>query len=146
VRDAFLYTFGRNALWWLTLILILACVVVFELGVESLRATFWTQDVDVFRSLEKDAIVRSRFEEAAKGELPYSLPYTSVNGAGGSKEEELVDTQAEGLEKTRTPDEERRREGEVAEMLAHRPGLADVGRSTDVEEALRGAFGRVREE
>ncbi|KAF2489741.1 phospholipid-translocating P-type ATPase [Lophium mytilinum] len=133
VRNAFTHTFGANALWWLTLVLILACVVVFELGVASLRATFYTQDVDVFRELEKDEGVRRRFEEAARGEMPVSLVGVGVG-----------EVEVKGVERVKTREEEERREGEVAEMLAMRP-VGELGRGgTDVEEALRGAFGRVR--
>ncbi|KAF2809148.1 phospholipid-translocating P-type ATPase [Mytilinidion resinicola] len=139
VRQAFLHTFGANALWWLTLVLILACVVVFELGVESLRATFFTQDVDVFKELEKDEGVRRRFEEASRGEMPWSLAWMGEKDVGNGEDV---------LRKVNTREEEERREGEVAALLAMRPGLADGerGRGADVEEALRGAFGRVRGE
>lgn len=61
--------FGRNALWWLTLIMILACVVVFEIGVKTARAAFWTTDVDRFQELEKDPAIKTRFEDAATLEL-----------------------------------------------------------------------------
>jgi len=148
VRDAFIRGFGTNALWWLTLVLILACVIVFELGVASLRAVFFTQDVDVFRALEKDEGVRRRFEEAAKGEMPWSAAKAKEQGKGWGEERE--EGKGEGLAKVTMVEEvaeERRREGEVVEMLGRRPDLREQGRrSTDVEEALRGAFGRVREE
>ncbi|KAK0664244.1 putative phospholipid-transporting ATPase DNF3 [Lasiodiplodia hormozganensis] len=61
--------FGRNALWWLTLIMILACVVIFEIGIKTARAAFWTTDVDRFQELEKDPAIKTRFEDAATLEL-----------------------------------------------------------------------------
>ncbi|KAF2466168.1 phospholipid-translocating P-type ATPase [Lindgomyces ingoldianus] len=69
VRNTFFASFGRSLGWWLALILILSSAVVFELGVASLRASFFTTEEDVFVALEKDECVKRRFEEAAAGEL-----------------------------------------------------------------------------
>lgn len=45
VRDGFLYRFGRNALWWLVLVLVIISCVVFEYGVTSLRSAWFPTDV-----------------------------------------------------------------------------------------------------
>ena len=69
VRSSFFDSFGQSFTWWLTLILILASVHVFELAVAALRATFLPEDADVFQTLEKDPEVKRRFEEASAEEL-----------------------------------------------------------------------------
>jgi len=61
--------FGQNALWWLTLILILFAVLLYELAVSSMRALIWPTDVDIFQAYEQDPEIRKRFEAAAADEL-----------------------------------------------------------------------------
>ncbi|KAJ9613548.1 drs2 neo1 protein [Cladophialophora chaetospira] len=65
VNHAFLDRFGRNLLWWLTLILTVAAVCLVEVMIKTVKATFWPSDVDTFQGLEQDREVRKRFEEAA---------------------------------------------------------------------------------
>ena len=65
VNHGILDRFGRNPLWWLTLILIVVSVCVFELIVKAVRAAIWPSDVDIFQTLEQDIEVRKRFEESA---------------------------------------------------------------------------------
>lgn len=146
VRDGFLYRFGRNPLWWLTLILILVACVVFELVVCSGRAGLFPTDVDVFQELEQDLEVRKRFEEAASMELQQGWDR-------GKKKS--------SFELVREEEEQLRREGLVQEMLDNRPGQDDYARpglerreteegvkrrSTDIERMLRRGFGTVRRE
>jgi phospholipid-translocating ATPase len=69
VRHAYFVGFGRNPLWWLSLILIVLSVAVLEFGVASVRAAYFTTDRDVFQQLERDPELRRRFEEAAAMEL-----------------------------------------------------------------------------
>ncbi|CAD6443758.1 10c62500-074a-4e43-b23c-d6e0f0b1208d [Sclerotinia trifoliorum] len=66
VRDGFIYHFGRNALWWCTLIIILAAVFLLEMGVSSVRRTFWGSDIEVWQGLERDRMVRVRLERAVR--------------------------------------------------------------------------------
>ncbi|TVY82511.1 putative phospholipid-transporting ATPase [Lachnellula suecica] len=68
VAGSFLHRYGTNLLWWLVLFLTLAALVVLELGVSSVRKSFWPTDTDVFQELQKDASIRKRFEDAARGE------------------------------------------------------------------------------
>lgn len=148
VRDAFFYRFGRNPLWWLTLILILVACVVFELVVSSGRAGLFPTDVDVFQELEQDLEIRKRFEEAASVELQQGWDR-------GKKKS--------SFELVREEEEQRRREGLVQEMLDNRPGVQHEDytrpglerretedgvkrRSTDIERMLRRGFGAVRRE
>ncbi|KAG9239039.1 putative phospholipid-transporting ATPase [Amylocarpus encephaloides] len=66
VANGFLTRFGRNILWWLVVLLTLGCVVLLELGVSSIRKTFWPTDTDIFQELQKDNIIRRRFEETVR--------------------------------------------------------------------------------
>lgn len=69
VRDNFLPRTGQNLLWWTTLLLAIAGVVLFEIAVSTIRATVFPTDVDVFQEYEKDIDIKKRFEEAAASEL-----------------------------------------------------------------------------
>lgn len=160
VRDAFLYGFGRNLLWWLTLLLILTACIVFELVVASGRAGLFPTDVDVFQELEQDLGIRKRFEEAAAMEMQ--------QGWDRGKKKSSLEIEVEQAEQLR-------REGLVQEMLDNRPmddfdenrrkpsftrrgtglsGLSGNGngeegvkrRSTDIERMLRRGFGTIRRE
>ncbi|KAF2103894.1 P-type ATPase [Rhizodiscina lignyota] len=155
VRDAFFSRFGRNPLWWLTLILILSAVVIFEIAVASLRAGLWPTDVDTFQALEQDLEIRKRFEEAAATELQQGWDR-------GKKKS--------SMEIARDEAEQEAREGQVQEMLDNRPeqledqvkpgmrrgtsfgstrdvpGQGVPRRSTDIERMLHRGFGSVRRE
>ncbi|KAF2259271.1 phospholipid-translocating P-type ATPase [Lojkania enalia] len=141
VRDTFLESFGQSLTWWLCLILILSSATVFEIGVASLRAVFFTTDEDIFQALEKDPVIKRRFEEAASAELQ----------AGWTKDkerekEERVRRVVEQLERK----EEERREGEVKELLRNRvvevEGSPERVGDEDPDAALVRGFGRVRQE
>lgn len=75
--------FGRSALWWLTLLMILASLFVFEVGVRTVRAAFWTTDVDQFQELERDPAIVRRFEDAAERELGQGWEMFGRDGRGG---------------------------------------------------------------
>ena len=102
VRDGFMQRFGRNALWWLTLILIVTACWALEVGIKVVKATWMPSDADCFREWEKDEGVRQRFAQAAG--VAESSRRPSMQMAGG-------------LHKVRTAEEERQREGEVQEIL-----------------------------
>lgn len=65
VNHAFLDRFGRNLLWWITLLLTISVVCLVELFIKTVEAALWPSDVDVFQGFEQDRDVRKRFEEAA---------------------------------------------------------------------------------
>ncbi|KAL9099166.1 MAG: hypothetical protein Q9187_009537 [Circinaria calcarea] len=98
VRDGLLERWGRNALWWLTLLLIVTAVLLFELTVKYLRTCWWPTDVDVFQALEKDRGSWERIKATARGE-------TTMRREGE-------------LERMRTAEEQEGREREVQELLA----------------------------
>lgn len=53
VRGDFIHNFGKTLTWWLTLLMVLAMVVVFELAVTALRRIYWPQDEDLVQELER---------------------------------------------------------------------------------------------
>lgn len=69
VKDGILQRFGRNMLWWLTMIVVVVLFVVFEMAVRTIRSTIFPTDVDVFQGYEQDPEVRKRFAEAAASYL-----------------------------------------------------------------------------
>ena len=88
IRDGFTKHHGRDLTWWLILILTLLSVLVFELGVQSLRKTFFPTDTDIFQVLQKDPVIRKRFEETLRREEEgYNLP-----------EEEKMDEKEAGVD------------------------------------------------
>ncbi len=109
VADSFLQLFGKNPLWWLSLVLTLAAVILFEIGVSSLRKTFWPTDIDLFQELQKDKIIRERFEETIRRD-----------DEGGGE----VEMRKEKLSI------EARREGEIQELL-NRPRVMGDGPVSD---------------
>ena len=111
IKDGFLKFFGDDLLWWMVLALTLACLVLLEIGVSSIRKTFWPTDTDVFQVLQKDKIIRQRFEETIRAEQE-----------GGSEVEM-------GREKTSM---EARREGEIQELLERPRVMGGAITDTDV--------------
>lgn len=163
--------FGRNALWWLTLIMILLCVIVFEIGVRTIRATFWTTDVDRFQEFEKDPAIKLRFEDAASKELHQGWERfgkegesSSGDGKGGRKwglgllrrkkaaaeevDEEMAEV-GERIAKHRTVEEQEQREGEVRDLLRNRPEdleQVEAGERQEQEVGQKAAKPRASEE
>lgn len=139
VKHGFLSRFGRNPLWWVTVVLILVSVLAFEFAIIALRSAYWPTDTDVFQELEKDLDVRKRFEEASALELQQGW---------------MRGEQESGAERERM-EQEKREEG-VREILENRPEhLAEEARpkrmslgrrSTDIQDALCRRFGSVRSE
>ena len=113
VRDTFLRGFGASLSWWLCLILILLAVLVFEMAMQSLLAAYLTTDENVFQALEKDPLVKRRFEEAAAGELQQGWDRKTNKSRD---DEERVREVVENLQQR----EEMRREGEIKDLLRNR--------------------------
>ncbi|KAL8944703.1 MAG: hypothetical protein Q9216_000271 [Gyalolechia sp. 2 TL-2023] len=128
VRDGFMDRFGRNLLWWLTLILILVGCCGLEVCVKALKVAFLPEDEDVFRELEKDDGAMKRLEQAA-----------AIGLKDPAKDERPP---GEGMTRIRTREEEEQREGEVQELL-NRPrvmpeqsGIRRRQLSTDVAQDI----------
>jgi phospholipid-translocating ATPase len=103
IKSGFLHQFGNNLLWWLVLLLTLACLIVFELGISSIRKSFWPTETDLFQELQKDPLIRQRFEDRLKAEeAGESMSTGKEEGIKTSMEEQL------------------QREGEIQELLDRR--------------------------
>ena len=141
MRDSFVGLFGKSGTWWLTLILILASVLIFELGTASLRSAFFTSDEDVFQALEKDPAVKRRFEEAASSELQQGWDRKT------NKERDQEERVREVVQRLEREGQERR-EGEVKELLRNRGvEMEELElQPVDTNRELERGFGRVRED
>jgi len=147
VRDTFLRGFGSSWSWWLCLVLILLAVIVFELAVKSGASAWWTSDTHVFQALEKDPGVKRRFEEASAGELQMGWDrkggVDGVSGVGGVGSGVGV----EGGMESEKEKEERRREGEIKDLIRNRVevvGADGVHDGGDVNRILSRGFGDVK--
>lgn len=107
VRDGLLHRFGRNALWWLTLILIVSVCWGFEIAVKSCRVAFSPDDVDIFQELEKDEEIRKRLEAAAELGMPSA---EERDREEEEQEEDEFERKAQGAE-------EARREEHIKQLL-----------------------------
>lgn len=146
VRDTFLRGFGASLTWWLCLIIILLATIVFEVGVQSLRAAYFTTDEDVFQALEKDPAVKRRFEEASAAELQAGWDRRTNR----EKDEQMK--VKEVVQRVQAKEEERR-EKEVKEILRKRVGTGEFERNEgrareedggDVDRVLSRGYGDVR--
>jgi len=136
VKDGFFDRFGRNPLWWLTLVLVVMACWALEVGVKTVKGSWMPSDADVFRQLEKDPAIKSRFEKAAAVGLAAHASY------GGSVMHEPGDV----LRPVRTAEENKQREGEVQEMLDRsRDSRGPTRTSHEVEIEPRGADLRRRQ-
>jgi len=69
VRGAFLGKLGKIPAYWLAFFCAFVVCTVYNVVIISLRITFFPQDADVFAELEKDPLIKARFEEEAAAEL-----------------------------------------------------------------------------
>jgi len=74
IYRSFIDGFGGDFLWWLVIFLALTSLILFEIGVSSIRKSFWPTDTDVFQELQKDKLIRERFEETIRREAEGSVP------------------------------------------------------------------------
>ncbi|KAE9971447.1 hypothetical protein EG328_005552 [Venturia inaequalis] len=137
VKGTFFSKFGKNPLWWFTLILILVSVIAFEIAVSSLRAAYFPTDEDTFQELEKDLGVRMRFEEA-------SAEFLAMGWEGkGEMKRKAEEERAKKEEAKRKKEEEQmEREMEVGELLRNRPsGLERMDGLEQLQSAEKGMAG-----
>nr|POF14290.1 putative phospholipid-transporting atpase dnf3 [Quercus suber] len=151
VKDGFFDRFGRNALWWLVLILATSACLLFEVALAALHAAFRPSDAEVFQELEADLATRRRFEEA-------SAPWLQAGWKHGGKKSSLelareLESQAdrEGavqalLDRPRVMEEGRRDVRAMVETEEQRVLVDDGRTSTDIQEVLARRFGGVRQE
>lgn len=68
VYESFFVEYGRDLTWWLNTLLIITVLILLDLAVTSIRKAFRPTDTDVFQELERDPIIRQRFEETVRAE------------------------------------------------------------------------------
>ena len=146
VKGGILSRFGRNSLWWLCLILIVASCILFEIIVRSLKNAFFPTDVETFQELEKDGDVRRRFEEASALWLQAGWKHgTKESSAEVRREAEVQDL----LDRPRVMEEGRGWDMKTGVETEERAVVVDDGlerRSTDIQDMLSRRFGSVRRE
>lgn len=114
VRGGLLERFGRNALWWLTLLVTIFAIWALELAVRCLKVLFVQSDVEVFQELEKDPLVKQRLEDHA-GISMSSKPRFSLSRRPSDWVEEA----------------------RIKNRAAEGPAVDQAKRETEVEELLR---------
>ncbi|OJD24543.1 hypothetical protein ACJ73_04094 [Blastomyces percursus] len=130
VRDNFLPLTGRNLLWWVTLLLAVMAVLLFEICVTALRVALFPTDVDHFQEFEGDLDIRKLFEEAAASELQLGWD----RGKKKSSLEILADLDLDGGA-VAGMEAERERERQVQELLDRRSAPHGRGKGKGVDSA-----------
>jgi len=72
VKGTFLTRIGRSPTYWFAIICAFVSAIVLDVAIITLRVTFFPKDTDVFAELEKDPLIKTRFEEEAASELQQS--------------------------------------------------------------------------
>lgn len=67
IKGNLVHGYGADFQWWLAISITLFSFVAFELAVSSIRKTWWPTDTDTFQVLQKDPVMRQRFQDASKG-------------------------------------------------------------------------------
>ena len=101
VRDGLLDRFGRNALWWLTLIAIVLSFLLLELAIKAVKAAFFPSDVELFQVFEKDEKLRQRFEDSATPFL-YQAPNLSTKSTSMDAKNKFA-VEAESSRRSKVP-------------------------------------------
>lgn len=113
VKGGLLSRFGKNPLWWFSLLLIVASCLLFEITTRVVKNALFPTDVETFQQLEGDLSVRRRFEEASAHLLQAGWNHG---------------TKKSSLEQQREAEEQAKREVEVQDLLS-RPRVMEEGRS-----------------
>jgi phospholipid-translocating ATPase len=163
VKDGLLQRFGRNLLWWLTLIVVVVLFAVFEMAISTIRSSLLPTDVDIFQRYEQDREVRKRFEEAAahylqegwdKGTKKSSLELASKAAVEAEREQHIEDL----LKRPRTMTNERadgsqmrkrnswpaEENVEMAKLGNDNEAETAAGKSLDAAELFSRGFGSVK--
>jgi phospholipid-translocating ATPase len=72
VKTTFISRFGKLPVYWFAIICAFISAMVLDIAIITLRVTFFPKDADVFAELEKDPLIKARFEEEAASELQQS--------------------------------------------------------------------------
>ena len=115
--------------WWLTAWSCVTAFFIFETLVSYARKTVYPSDTDVFEELEKDPVLRQKFEDSCRDVL--CEEQRSKRSFETEKRKEAMDEM-----------EERRREDEVSELLRERERqVAEERRQSSERSRSFGPFG-----
>jgi len=158
VHHDLLRGFGRNLLWWLTLLLIILAVCLLEVTIKAVGASFWPSDVDVFQGFEQDREVRKRFEEAAadllqqgwdRGTKKSSLELareTAIQAEREAQVQELLDRPRNWMNRTHSGAGTHGGKGVEVRQTEEAQEMEEVpGKSIDIGELFSKGFGAVRQ-
>lgn len=120
VRWGFISDFGPMLEWWLTAWSVVTAFLIFDCLIAYLRKIVYPSDTDVFQELEKDPVLRKRFEESCRDVL-----CEEQIGKGSFEEQKKKDDIDEM--------EERRREDEVSDLLRARERQVTEERRNSLE-------------
>ena len=146
VKSGFLERFGRNALWWLTLTVIVLSFLLFELAIKALKANLFPSDVDVFQVYEQDPVLRQRFQVSA---APFHQPAkthsnrnSNANGETKAAVEADREAQVESMLQNRASDKDPTLEA-TSRLGKHSRIRSVIRKSVDM---FSKGFGLVRKE
>ena len=137
IYHSFIDGFGGDLLWWIVVLLTLASLIVLEIGVSSIRKSFWPTDTDVFQELQRDKLIRERFEETIRRDAEGSVAEIEMGrDIKSSMEDRREDEIQELLDRPRIMDVA----AEVVRSPAEMNDSGGVGRSASGKHLTRRKF------
>ena len=100
VRGSLIHRFGRSLEWWAVFGICISAALLWEIMVATFQKSFFPTDTNVFQELERDRVVRRRFEDAVEG---------NVGKGGGEERERVCRAVREAMEKASVPKKRIRR-------------------------------------
>ena len=144
VKGGFFNRFGRNPLWWLTILLSVAACMLFEICVRALKNVIFPTDVEVFQTLEQDSSIHERFDESAAPWLQAARDKAEKKSSLDlEKERKFEDL----LNRPSVVEEGRASGGKGGVQTEEEAVLVDDGsggNGTDIQEMLSQRFGSVK--
>lgn len=132
VRWGFISDFGPMLEWWLTAWSAITAFLIFDCLVSYARKIVYPSDTDVFQELEKDPVIRAKFEECTRDVLDEKQ--RSKENLENAKMKEAMGEM-----------EERRREDEVKELLrARERQVAEERKKSPDRSRSFGPFGAMK--
>lgn len=134
VKAGIFHRWGRNALWWLCLLLIVVAVWTFEIMVKMIRGALKPTDVDHFQRMERDKVFWERIKEAARDDAVGEKDAAVQMEEGvkrGREVEDSLERRPRGLEEQAKGARRRREEHEDRIELEELKGVGKgVGRGS----------------
>lgn len=120
VKHSFLHRFGPSPGWWAVLTLVFVSCCVLELALRTGKHAVKPSDTAVYQALQRDELIRARFEMASQLECEGSR---GLLDRGAVAEGEVEAKEGGSIAETDAERREREREEEVAELLRRRTGV-----------------------